>query len=238
MDYLLLLSSIVAGAVTVILLRMEERGYVKLFNAFTGGYLLCITFLHLLPELYGGAPSATHADTKVGTLILIGFFVQLVLESLSRGIEHGHAHALHDHAPVGVMTGLCLHAFLEAMALGEASSHHDPASRQMLLWSIVIHNYPVSIALLGMLLHSGMTRKRALGFLAVFAAMAPLGMACSATTALASHTRELTALVVGIFMHISTTILFESSDAHRFNGAKAIAILAGAGLGIATVALH
>jgi len=245
MDYLLLLSSIVAGAITVLLLRMEERGYVKVFNAFTGGFLICITFLHLLPELYGAGHGGAvhdhahdHADTKVGTLILVGFFVQLLLDSLSRGIEHGHAHPVHEPVPIGIMLGLCLHAFVEALALGEAKTHHDPASRQMLLWSIVIHNYPVSIALLGMLLHSGMGHRRALGLMAVFAAMAPLGLLLSAHTALVAYSRELTAVVVGIFMHISTTILFESSDAHRFNRAKAIAIVAGTGLGVATVALH
>lgn len=238
MDYLLLLSSIAAGAATVILLRLEERGYVKLFNAFTGAYLICITFLHLLPELYAGEHRSPHGPTVVGTLILVGFFVQVLLDSLSRGIEHGHTHALHDHAPIGVMTGLCLHAFVEAMALGEARSHHDPASRQMLLWSIVIHNYPVSIALLGMLMHSGMSRARALVFLGGFALMAPLGLLLSAHTALAGFSRELTALVVGIFMHISTTILFESSDEHRFNRAKVVAILIGTGLGITTVACH
>jgi len=77
-----------------------------------------------------------------------------------------------------------------------------------------------------------------LGFLGVFAAMAPLGMALSAHTALAHHARELMAVVIGIFMHISTTILFESSDIHRFNIAKLGAILLGTGLGIASVMLH
>ena len=52
MDYLILLSSIVTGALTVTQFRLEERSFIKLLNAFTGGYLLCLTFLHLLPELY------------------------------------------------------------------------------------------------------------------------------------------------------------------------------------------
>jgi len=137
--------------------------------------------------------------------------------------------------PVGVVSGLCLHAFVEAMALGDAHQHHDPASRRLLLVSIVIHNYPVSIALLGMLLQSGMRRGAALVLLMVFAAMAPLGMFISAHTGLAAHSRELMAVVIGIFMHISTTILFEASDAHRFNLAKLGAIVIGTGLGIASV---
>jgi len=118
------------------------------------------------------------------------------------------------------------------------STHFDPASRKLLLWSIVLHNFPVSIALLGMLLQSGLPRNRALGFLALFGTMAPLGMSMSAHTVLAAYSRELMAVVIGIFMHISTTILFETSDVHRFNYAKLGAIGLGTGLGILSVMLH
>src|SRR5439155_18096215 len=126
----------------------------------------------------------------------------------------------------------------EAMALGEAPTHFDPSSLNLLLVSIVVHDFPVSVAVLGMLLHSGIKRSRALGLLGLFAAMGPLGMFLSAHTALASHSRELMAIVIGIFMHISTTILFESSDIHRFNLAKLAAIAVGTGLGILSVMLH
>jgi len=101
-----------------------------------------------------------------------------------------------------------------------------------------VHNFPVSIALLGMLLQSGMKRSTALGLLGLFAAMAPLGMSVSAHTALAQYSRELMAFVIGIFMHISTTILFESSDIHRFNVAKLAAIAVGTLLGIFSVMFH
>ena len=110
--------------------------------------------------------------------------------------------------------------------------------RRMLLWSIVLHNYPVSIALLGMLLQTGVKRSRALAILVLFAAMGPIGMFLSAHSLLQHYTRELTAFVIGIFMHISTTILFESSDIHRFNMAKLGAIAVGTGLGFLSVMLH
>jgi zinc transporter ZupT len=239
MDYLLLLSSIAAGAVTVLWLGLGEHGHVKVLNAFTGAYLLALTFLHLLPELYQGSHAPDHeSHIYLGSLILAGFFIQIVLDYFSMGVEHGHAHHLHGRLPLGIITGLCLHAFLEATALADAGGHHDPASRRLLLWSIVLHNYPVSIALLVILLHGGARRGIALGWLALFAAMAPLGMTLSAHTALSHHTRELMAVVIGIFMHISTTILFESSESHRFNIAKALAILLGVGLGATSVIFH
>jgi hypothetical protein len=38
------------------------------------------------------------------------------------------------------------------------------------------------------------------------------------------------ALVVGIFLHISTTILFETEENHKFNMVKFIAIIIGASI--------
>lgn len=244
-DVLLLISSIAAGVWTVLVFKLGDRQQLKILNAFTGAFLLSLTFLHLLPEVYGaghahGGAEAGQAtsSTAIGLLILAGFFVQIALDSVSMGVEHGHSHHIEGRLAIGVVIGLCLHAFIEAMALGNSAGHHDPASRRLLLWSIVIHNYPVSIALLGMLLQSGVRRGRALGIMVLFAAMAPLGMSLSAHTDLAHHTRELTAIVIGIFMHISTTILFESSESHRFNRAKSLAIAVGTALGAGAVFFH
>lgn len=238
MDYLLLLSSIVLGALTSYWFNLRDRAHVKVLNAFTGAYLLSLTFLHLLPELYHEHNQTAHHPLMIGLLILGGFFVQVVLDIFSMGIEHGHAHPVHGRIPVGVLAGLCVHAFVEAMPLGNLQTHYDPESRRLLLWSIVLHNYPVSIALIGMLLHGGMRWGLVLRFLGLFAMMAPLGMSLSAHTGLAYHTRELMAVAIGIFMHVSTTILFESSDIHRFNYAKTVAIVLGTGFGLLSVMLH
>lgn len=241
MDYLLLLSSIVLGAVTVFGFRLHDARHIRLLNAFTGAFLLSLTMLHLLPELYhehGEADTGDHGALFIGGLMLAGFFVQVALDVISMGVEHGHSHALHGKMPVGVVAGLCLHAFVEAMALGDGQHHHNLESRRLLLMSIVVHNYPVAIALLGMLLHSGLSRWTSLALLGLFAAMGPLGMFISAHTPLANYSRELMAIVIGIFMHISTTILFEASDVHRFNFAKLGAIILGTALGVASVLLH
>jgi zinc transporter ZupT len=237
MDYLLLLSSIFAGALSVLLFKLYQPAHIKLLNAFTGAYLLCLTILHLLPELYQSSAVPVNA-IRIGSFILLGFFIQLALDVISMGVEHGHSHSVHGHAVTGVLVGLCIHALLEAMALGRPDTHFDPSSRTLLLYSIVLHNYPVSIALLGMLLHSGMKRRSALSCLGIFAAMAPLGMTLGGQTIISHYGREMMAVVIGIFMHISTTILFESSDIHKFHVRKLAAIIAGAALGILSVLLH
>src|SRR5258706_5533526 len=128
MDYLLLLSSIVLGALSVFLFKLYDPRHIKLLNAFTGAYLLCLTLLHLLPELYHShTGEATHDDLRIGALILAGFFTQIALDAISMGVEHRHSHHLHGRMPVGVLPGLCLHASVQSMALGHGPTHFDPA---------------------------------------------------------------------------------------------------------------
>src|SRR5438105_10045111 len=133
MDYLLLLSSIVLGALSVFLFKLYEPQHVKLLNAFTGAYLLCLTLLHLLPELYHAQGNGPRDDLLIGGLILAGFFTQIALDVISMGVEHGHSHHLHGRIPIGVPAGLCIHASLAALPLADACTHLDRASRRLLL---------------------------------------------------------------------------------------------------------
>jgi hypothetical protein len=61
--------------------------------------------------------------------------------------------------------------------------------------------------------------------------MAPLGVLVgSQLPILGDYSRELTAFVFGIFLHISTTILFEGNQSHGFNIMKYGIILMALGL--------
>ena len=238
MDYLILLSSIALGAITVLGLRLYDPRHVKLLNAFTGAYLITLVMLHLLPDLYEPEAGLVLKPLVLGGFILFGFFLQIALDAISMGIEHGHAHHIEGRMAIGILAGLCMHAFVEALALGQSPQHqspHDLAAHHFLLVSVVVHNFPVSIALLGMLLQSGMKRSSAIACLGLFAVMAPIGMFTSTHTGLAVYSRQLMAIVIGIFMHIATMILFESEDHHRFPVSKLVAVVLGLILGVASV---
>ena len=226
--------------------KPSDPNKLKLLIAFSGAYLLSITALHLLPEVFTGDDRGAY----FGSFVLVGFFIQVMLEYLSGGIEHGHAHT-HRSAglPVGLMIGLCLHAFLEGMPLGggdaghshHGHSHHGDSHShglEPLLLGIVLHKYPVAMVFLAMLLNSGLAKAKAFGLLAVFAAMAPLGTLLSGVEMVGQYNRESLAIVIGIFLHVSTTILFESSEGHRFNAYKMIAIAAGLALSAAGMLLN
>ena len=235
MTYALLLFSVLAAALTVLWLKPSDRNKLKLLIAFSGAYLLSITALHLLPEVFTG----DSRGGQLGAFVLVGFFIQVMLEYLSGGIEHGHAHE-HQHPglPVGLMVGLCLHAFLEGMPLGGGDAGHSHDGVEPLLLGIVLHKYPVAMVFLSMLLNSGLGKPKAFGLLAIFAAMAPLGTLLSGVEVVGQFHRESLAIVIGIFLHVSTTILFESSEGHRFNVYKMMAIAVGLALAAASMLLN
>ncbi|HAV65174.1 MAG TPA: ZIP family metal transporter [Verrucomicrobiales bacterium] len=251
MSYLILFLSVAVGAVLVLIWQPSDRRKIKLLTAFGGAYILSVTSLHLLPEVFGGG-AHQHGDHAhngfpiMGLCLLLGFFVQLILDYVSQGIEHGHAHH-HAHdgkVPWGMLIGLCIHAYLEGTPLAHENhvghEHALPVEvHNALLVGIVMHNVPVSIVFMSMLLHNGLTRTKSLLVVLVFSLMSPLGMlTAEIVEPIARYQRELMAVVIGIFLHIATTILFETGEEHRFNIRKFLAIVAGTGVAILGSFLH
>jgi zinc transporter ZupT len=233
--YILLFLSVIISGLSVLYINISSKN-LKLILSFSGSFLFAICALHLIPEIYlSGTPN-------IGIFILIGFFIQILLEFFSEGIEHGHIH-IHHHGnkgnkfPYAVMIGLSIHSFLEGMPLAnDATQAHSS-----LLTGIVMHNIPIAMALMTMLLKSHIPKQSAIIWLLVFALITPLGSLTSyAIDAniignLSSYFDRIMAVVVGIFLHISTTILFESSENHRFNLIKFVVILMGAGFAVVSL---
>lgn len=218
-------SALISG-LAVFFVKRDNTNLLKLILSFSGAYLFAITVLHLIPHVYHGS---TTSPEVIGLYILGGFFFQLVLEQFSQGIEHGHIHN-HNHQafPVGIMVSLCLHALLEGMPL--ASEHQS-----QLVFGIAIHHIPAAFALGSLLLNTALKKQSIVLMLVVFAIMTPLGFLISKSISsggignIAQYFDKIMAVVIGIFLHISTTILFESgsADHHKFNKRKMIAVFLG-----------
>lgn len=234
---ILLFVPVVAAGFIVFSVKISESS-LKLILSFSGAYILALALLHLLPELYEG-----QDPEKMGIFILAGFFVQLLLEFFSHGIEHGHAHIhAHDHKiPFSVLAGLFIHSMLEGMPISQQIHHrHEGAILSFsdsLVVGIILHNIPISIAFTGMLMHMGMEKRKAVFYLILFALMAPLGcfisqlISWSGVAGFEKFLKIALALVIGIFLHISTTIMFESSEKnHRYHISKVVSIVLGAAL--------
>lgn len=226
----LIVSVITGGLIVVVLERKNQQQLIKLSLAFSGGFLLAIAFIHFLPELYH-----THT-TSIGIWILVGFLVQLFLEYFSGGIEHGHIHVDKPRKiPYTLLFSLSVHSFIEGIPLAGFVSHtaHEGHHHESLLLGIVLHQLPVAIALMTLLRQSNLSIKLSWFLLAIFGMMTPMGMFLGwimETSGDFAYMDLLLAIVVGMFLHISTTIIFETNENHKFNLAKLTAILLGVGL--------
>ncbi|WP_316810841.1 ZIP family metal transporter [Pedobacter heparinus] len=225
---LILFLSAFLGGIAIFLVKSDKSQLLKLILSFSGAYLFAITVLHLIPDAYNGPD-----HEEIGIFILIGFLLQILLEQFSEGVEHGHIHKHNDHQvfPYGIMISLCLHAFLEGMPL--AKDQHNA-----LIYGISLHHIPAAFALASILLQSKFNRNNIIFYISVFAIMAPLGFYVSygisngSIGGVEAYFNKIMGIVIGIFLHISTTILFESSVDHKVSRRKMIAVLCGVAIAL------
>jgi zinc transporter ZupT len=215
MNYLLPLLAVLAGYVFALVLKPEKKTNIKLLLAFSGSFLLSLTVMHLLPEIY-----ETH-NGHIGIFIMIGILFQIVLEFFSKGAEHGHVHGHDDMATIPwlLFISLCIHAFMEGFPV---SRHND------LALGIAIHHFPIAIILTAFFLNAKLNKISIFIFMVTFAVMTPLGTAFSKyLPILNDYYTEITAIVIGILFHISSTIIFETTEGHTFNLKKVSMIILG-----------
>lgn len=212
--YLLPISAVVLGFFVVKLSKSTAIKNIKLLLAFSGAFLLSLTVFDLLPEVYEHLKGK-----KTGLFIMIGILLQVILEFFSKGAEHGHIH-IHKHSTVFpwlLFASLCFHAFLEGFPI----HHHND-----MVYGVLIHKIPIAILITSYLYQSDFKSLHIFIFLILFGLMTPLGTLISNNTdILTDYLYLINAVVIGIFLHISTTILFESSEGHKFNLSKIIVII-------------
>ncbi|MEM0516719.1 ZIP family metal transporter [Aequorivita flava] len=213
MNYLLLFLSVAIGYFVALFLKKRELRNMEVFLAFSGAFLLSITVFELLPHVF------ENHSKSIGVYIMLGILLQIFLEFFSKGAEHGHVH-LHSeakHFPWILFISLSIHAFMEGFPISE---HNN------LLIAIIIHKIPVAIILSFFFITAGYKKSTTLLFLFFFALMTPLGSFISTNYNLIhQYETPITAVVIGIFLHVSTTILFESSKNHKFNLSKMTAVI-------------
>jgi zinc transporter ZupT len=104
-----------------------------------------------------------------------------------------------------------------------------------------INNFPIvpaAFALGSVLLQKKISKNAIVLFLAIFAIMCPLGywisyvIGHSNIAEISNYFDSMMGIVIGIFLHISTTILFESSVDHKFNIKKLIAVCLGVAIAL------
>ncbi len=213
MNYILLFLAVVVGYLTALLLKTKEMRQMSIYLAFSGAFLLALTIFELLPEVY----ESPSKNTSI--YIMAGILLQIFLEFFSKGAEHGHVH-LHSEKrdyPWLLFISLSVHALLEGFPISEANN---------LLIGVIVHKVPIVVILSMFFIKAEYSKSTILMFLTLFGLMTPIGSWVSVHfSEVQDYKTEINALVIGIFLHVSTTILFESSKDHKFNLVKLITIL-------------
>lgn len=219
---ILFLSAFITGAVFINISISNKKVYKNLLS-FSGAFLFGLTVLHFIPELF------SNFKPQYGIIILLGFSFQIIIEFLTQGLDHGHYHTEGKHKlKFSAIAGLFIHSLFEASPLAEHSGHSHGHLSDYFLWGLVLHKIPVAI-FLGTIV-SQFFEKKIYAYLVIlgFALMAPAGLLLSQEIEILNQYHEyFMAFVVGIFLYISTTILYEINENHSFNTYKFVSIIIG-----------
>ena len=177
----------------------------------SAGFLITICLNEVFPQVYA------KEHSNIGLWVIGGVVLQMLLENLTKGFEHGH---FHHHTegknilPVALMIGMFIHAFLEGIPLANETEVLSPY-----LTGILVHNLPISFILGAFLVKNRKFSASALLIISLFALASPLGVILGKYF---NPNWEIyfLAVVGGIFLHISSVIIFESSKNHNVDWRK------------------
>lgn len=230
---LLLILSVVAGVFLGKHFGKKEK-LAKNLLILSAGFLITICLNEVFPEVYNA-----EVGSSLGIFVIGGVLLQMILEALTKGFEHGHFHHHNEHniLPVALMVGLFIHAFIEGIPL--ANEEHEVSPY---LLGIVFHNLPISFILGAFLFNRHGESKStpsypSLLIIALFALASPMGML------LGNYFNPdlqpyFLAIVGGIFLHISSVIIFESNKNHNIDWVKIGLVILGVSLALIMHLFH
>ena len=210
MIILLLILSVLIGVFLGKFFGDREK-FAKNLLIVSAGFLITICLNEVFPQIYSGS------EHHIGLWVIGGVLLQMLLENLTKGFEHGHFHHHTDEKnilPLALMIGLFVHAFLEGIPLANETEVLSPY-----LTGILVHNIPISFILGAFLVKNKKFSTSAFLIIALFALASPLGLILGKYFSPDLKIYFL-ALVGGIFLHISSVIIFERNKNHNVDWQK------------------
>ncbi|MBW8361045.1 MAG: ZIP family metal transporter [Kaistella sp.] len=218
MIIILLILSVLTGVYLGKLFGNKEK-FAKNLLVLSAGFLITICLNEVFPEVYN---SGEHSN--IGLWVIGGVLLQMLLENLTKGFEHGHFHHHQDKKnilPVALMLGMFIHAFLEGIPLANETEILSPY-----LMGILFHNLPISFVLGAFLIKDSKFSASSWLIISIFALASPLGLLLGRYFNPDLKIYFL-AIVGGIFLHISSVIIFESNKNHNIDWKKIALVVAG-----------
>jgi zinc and cadmium transporter len=203
------------GLATIAMDEMRVRRLATLFVSFAVGALLGDAFIHLIPEAFTG-PVPTRAALGPSLLILGGMMVFFIVEKLLRhqhGVLHEHYHGQPELrrpelAAINIL-GDAIHNFIDGVVIG-ASYLVSPLLGLSTTIAVLFHEIPQEFGDFGILIHSGLTVRKAVLLNLASASVAILGTILSllaGSIAQETVTTSLVPLTAGGFVYLAAADL-------------------------------
>jgi zinc and cadmium transporter len=222
MTAILFFGVLFTGLLTELVSTKLEK-YKQSIISFSVAIVLTLICSHILPEIF-----SMH-NHRIGYFLLIGFILQILLELLSKGIEHGHVHI---HGKISnkelfvIFIGLSIHSFIEGIPVNTLQdlNHNHVSSFDSFSWvyltAILIHKLPIAAVLIIFLNSINSSFKRKIIFLLLFAISSPSGAFFGEyiveSSFFSQWSNNFLAISTGMLLHITTLLIFE--DHHGSSG--------------------
>jgi zinc and cadmium transporter len=228
-----------AGAVGMVVKRDFLSRALFVVVAFAAGALLGDAFFHLVPEI---AESPAGFDTLASSALIGGV---LVLFTLEKVLHWHHAHFPRPEVmhPVAVtnLVGDGLHNFVDGAIVAGAFAVSNELGVATAV-AVALHEIPQEVGDFGILLHAGLSPKRALALNFASATMALLGaVAVLLFVSVEAIERVLVPFSAGAFVYIASTDLLPDMHKEPETGRSLVqlaALVSGIGAMAALLALE
>jgi zinc and cadmium transporter len=197
----------VVGALAVI--RHLRRGlrFIDACLAFGAGFMLAVTVLGVLPEVFDGS-------TMAPLCVLLGYFaVHLAQHVFTPHFHFGEeTHRVSSSAGDTALLGLTLHTFFDGVAI--ASGFLVSGRLGVLLFlAVLLHKLPEGVTIASVIVAGGHSRSRALGGAVVIAGATVLGFLL--TEQVKPLARYGLALSAGVTLYVAASNLVPEFQAKR-----------------------
>jgi zinc and cadmium transporter len=227
-----------AGLATLSMDERRLRRWALVFVSFAVGALLGDAFIHLIPEAF---ESGGSLETSLS--ILAGILLFFAIEKLLR---HHHGPLYSEHHPADSrhpviaavnVAGDAIHNFVDGVLIA-ASYLASPTLGMTTTIAVILHEIPQEIGDFGVLVHSGLTVRRAVALNLASASASILGAIATLLAGAAAGATIVSVLVpvtAGGFVYIAASNLIPELQHDR--GLRGLAVQAGLiALGIAVMA--
>ena len=211
-------------------LLKRDNNHLHTLIAFSGGVMLGVLFIMLLPEALHETVEAEFDFDTACYMVLAGFVLLFVIDFLVKTYlgfdEHGEDEHAHSITSLSAFSGLAIHSFFDGLALAAAFTAGEEVGLLVLV-GLCLHKTVVAFSLASTMI-MGENPRTAWTYLIIFSLVSPLATVASyafLNSGEFSYTGPALCLSAGIFMFVTMCDILPEAFHHRNNDPKQLLCL-------------